>query len=69
MAHNNKRKRRSMGTLILCAVVEIMVLLILFVIIGWNKGVGDWFKSFGKPVVKELDVSGTNSTAVVLMRA
>ena len=69
MAHNNKRKRRSMGTLILCAVVEIMVLLILFVIIGWNKGVGDWFESFGKPVVKELDVSGTNSTAVVLMRA
>ena len=66
---NKKNKRHSWRTLVLCGIIEALVILVLVVVIGWDKGIGEWFASFSAPVVKELDVSGTNSTAVVLMRA
>ena len=54
--------------LLVCAVVEIVVLLTLGVMIGWNYGLGDWFSQFGRPVVKELDLSGIHSPYAVLMQ-
>ena len=62
------RKKRSKTVLLVCAVVEIVVLLTLGVMIGWNYGLGDWFSQFGRPVVKELDLSGIHSPYAVLMQ-
>ncbi|MCI6004430.1 MAG: D-alanyl-D-alanine carboxypeptidase [Blautia sp.] len=55
--------------MLLCLMVEIMVILVLLVIIGWDYGVEDWLKEVTTPVVKELDVSGVNGSHVVLMSA
>ena len=41
--------------MILCLVVEAIVILTLIVIIGWNKGVGDWMESLQRPVVRKLE--------------
>ncbi|MBQ8306315.1 MAG: D-alanyl-D-alanine carboxypeptidase [Blautia sp.] len=49
--------------------LEIVVVLTLVVIIGWDKGIGEWMESFTSPVVRELDVTGINSSHAVLMRA
>lgn len=62
------RKKRSKTVLLVCAVVELVVLLTLGIMIGWNYGVGDWFARFGRPVVKELDISGIHSPYAVLMQ-
>lgn len=55
--------------MLLCLMVEIIVVLVLLVIIGWDYGVEDWMKEVTTPVVKELDVGGVNSSHVVLMSA
>lgn len=55
--------------MLLCLMVEIIVVLVLLVIIGWDYGVEDWLKEVTTPVVKELDVGGVNSSHVVLMSA
>lgn len=44
------------------------MILTLVVIIGWNKGVGDWMESLQKPVVRKLEMSGINSPYAVLMQ-
>ena len=49
-------------------VVEAIVILTLVVIMGWNKGVGDWMESLQKPVVRKLEMSGINSPYAVLMQ-
>ena len=54
--------------MILCLVVEAIVILTLVVIIGWNKGVGDWMESLQRPVVRKLEMSGINSPYAVLMQ-
>lgn len=64
-----KKKKTSKTKMLLCLMVEIMVILVLLVIIGWDYGVEDWLKEVTTPVVKELDVSGVNSSHVVLMSA
>ena len=38
----------------LCLLVEALVILTLVVIIGWNKGVGDWMESLQRPGVRKL---------------
>ena len=43
------------------------MILILVVIIGWDYGIEGWLEDFTTPVVKELDVSGVNSSHVVLI--
>ena len=48
--------------------VEAIVILTLIVIIGWNKGVGDWMESLQRPVVRKLEMSGINSPYAVLMQ-
>ena len=52
----------------LCLIVEAIVILTLVVIIGWNKGVGDWMESLQRPVVRKLEMSGINSPYAVLMQ-
>lgn len=70
MASKRRRRRKSRGTrLILCALVEIVILLTLVVVIGWNKGVKDWLLTFQRPVVSNLDLSGINSPNAVLIQA
>lgn len=64
-----KKKRVSKTKMLLCLIVEIIVVLVLLVIIGWDYGVEDWLKEVTAPAVKELDVSGVNSSHVVLMSA
>ena len=49
------KKQVNKIKMILCLVVEAIVILTLVVIIGWNKGVGDWMESLQKPVVRKLD--------------
>lgn len=70
MASNRRTKKKTNKTkIIFCAVIEILVLLALVIMIGWNKGVKDWMLNFNRPVVKELDISGINSPYAVLMQA
>lgn len=64
-----KRQKHNGARIAFCAFVEVIVMLILVVIIGWNKGVKDWLEDLGTPVVKEVDVSGINSTCAVLIQA
>ena len=52
----------------LCLLVEAIVILTLVMIIGWNKGVGDWMESLQRPVVRKLEMSGINSPYAVLMQ-
>lgn len=61
-------KKKNKMKLLLCVIVEMIVVLLLVVMIGWNYGVGNWLREFTRPVVKELDVSGINSTYAVLMQ-
>lgn len=48
---------------------EVLIMLTLVVIIGWNKGVKEWFEELSRPVVKEVDVTGINSTHAILIHA
>ena len=62
------KKQVNKIKMILCLVVEAIVILTLVVIIGWNKGVGDWMESLQRPVVRKLEMSGINSPYAVLMQ-
>lgn len=62
-------RRDRVLRLILCGLVEVIVIVCLVLMIGWNRGIGTWLTEMGKPVVKELDLSGINSTHAVLMQA
>lgn len=67
------RKRRksgsNIGKIVFCAFMEIIVMLTLVIVIGWNKGVKDWFAEINRPVVKEVDVTGINSSNAILIQA
>lgn len=70
MAVNRRTKKKTNKTkIILCAVIEVIVILTLVLMIGWDKGVKGWLESLNRPVVKELDISGINSPYAVLMQA
>ena len=59
--------------MVFCIAVELIVVLILVLVVGWNYGMGtqlfDWIEQMRKPVVKELDISGINSPNAILMQA
>lgn len=63
------KKRRNPNKLFLCVLVELIVLAILAGIIGWNHGLEDFLWNMSRPVVKELDLSGIQSSQAVLMQA
>lgn len=74
VARRRRRRRRNSGKRILvCAVIEIVVLLALGVVLCWNKGVSSWVGNlsgvFDRAVVKDVDLSGIHSTNAVLMDA
>ena len=64
-----RKKWKNTAKLIFCAAVELIVIFVLVLMIGWNKGIGSWFLNLSKPVVKELDLSGIYSTHAILMPA
>ena len=47
--------------MLICALIEVAVLLALAVVICWDKGISSWVGNFtgifDRPVVKELDLS------------
>lgn len=71
MARRRRRKKQkhSAARIAFCAFWEIIIMLILVVIIGWDKGVKNWLESFTAPVVKEVDLTGINSSSAVLIEA
>jgi D-alanyl-D-alanine carboxypeptidase (penicillin-binding protein 5/6) len=71
VAHRRRRRRKKQSKLKLlcCFLVELVVLLTLVLMVGWNYGVEDWIMSFQRPLVKELDLSGINSPYAVLMQS
>ena len=68
-ANRRTKKKTNKAKIIFCVVVEVLVVLTLMLMVGWNKGVKDWLQDFNRPVVKELDISGINSPYAVLMQA
>ena len=72
-----RRKRRNgrsyawryRGRIVACVFVEILIICALFIMVGWNKGVKEWFQQFEQPVLKEVDISGINSPDAILMQA
>lgn len=62
-----KQKRR----ILISAIAEILILSVLAVVFCWNQGIGakvaGFWGSFDQPPVKQVDVSGINSSNVTLM--
>lgn len=71
MARKRRRRKkdRNIAKIVLSAFIEILVMLTLVVIIGWNKGVKEWFAQFELPVVKSVDITGINSSYAILIQA
>lgn len=66
----SRRKRKvNKMKLLMCGLVELFVVIVLAVIIGWNYGLETWFQDMARPAVKELDISGINSQYAVLIHA
>lgn len=64
-----RKKKANKTTVALLMILEITVIIIFVLMIGWNKGIKTWLEDFNRPLVKELDISGINSSHAVLMRA
>ena len=68
-----KRRRKQRRRILVSAVIEILILVVLAGAFCWNRGLGakvtGLLSRFDGPPVKELDVTGVNSTNVVLMDA
>ncbi len=69
MAGRKKKKKMNKTKLLMCFMVELAVIFVLGVMIGWDYGVEDWILEITRPVVKEVDLSGVNSSHAVLMTA
>lgn len=74
MATGNSRKRKrkkriNKTKLLFCFLVELAVVLVLTIMIGWRYGLEDWFADITRPVVKEVDLSGIYSSNAVLISA
>ena len=65
------RRRKQRRRILVSAVIEILILVVLVGAFCWNRGLGAKVSGvlgiFDRPPVKELDVTGVNSTNVVLM--
>lgn len=70
-----RRQKNSGKRIFVCAMIEILVLLTLGIVIGWDKGVSTQVTDFAanimgqfdRPAVKDLDLTGIRSTNAVLM--
>lgn len=65
---SRKRKRRQRQTLLFVLAV-VFVFFGLELLIEWGSGIGSWMGELKKPVVKELDLSGINSSYAILIQA
>lgn len=69
---SRKQRKQNKGRMIFYIAMEMIVVLILVLVVGWNYGMGtqlvEWIEQMRKPVVKELDISGINSPYAVLMQ-
>lgn len=61
--------RLSFGRVMLCALVECIVLAVLAVIVGWDRGVGEWVAGLRAPVVRKLELDGISSPYAILIQA
>ena len=65
------QKRKRQKRIIISVVAEILILVLLAGAFCWNRGLGAKFSGivgvFDQPPVKELDVTGVNSSNVLLM--
>ena len=74
MAARRRRRRRgyarrNAGRIVLCTFIEVIVICALVIMVGWNKGMKEWFAQFQQPILKEVDISGINSPNAILMQA
>ena len=67
--NSRRRKNARAGRLVFCVFIEILAVTALILMIGWNRGIGDWMREVTRPTVKELDISGIHSPNAVLMQA
>lgn len=67
------RRKKQRRRVLISALVEVLILAVLAFAFCWNRGLGTkisgFFGRFDRPPVKELDVTGVNSSNVVLMDA
>lgn len=68
-----KKKKNSWRNRIICLVAEILAVIALLLVFSQNFGFGYqitvWVNQLIKPAVKELDITGINSSYAVLMQA
>lgn len=64
-----KKKKVNKMKLLMCGLVELIVILTLVLMIGWNYGIEDWLQNMARPAIRELDISGINSPYAVLIHA
>ena len=67
----NQRRRKQRRRMVVSALIEVLILVLLAGAFCWDRGlsakVSGLFGRFDGPPVKELDVTGVNSSNVVLM--
>ena len=67
--NRRRRRRRRKIKALICAVLEILIVLTVVLIAGWKFGIGSWLSQLGSPAVKSLDLSGITSTHAILIQA
>lgn len=71
MAKNRNRRKKERRRMVISALIELLILVLLAGVFCWNRGlsarVSGFLGVFDRPPVKELDVTGVNSSNVVLM--
>ena len=69
---SGKKKKNSWRNRIICLVAEILAVIALLLVLSQNFGFGYqitvWVNQLIKPAVKELDITGINSSYAVLMQ-
>ena len=70
MAARRRRRRRgyarrNAGRIVLCTFIEVIVICALVIMVGWNKGMKEWFAQFQQPILKEVDISGIKASFVL----
>ena len=65
------RRKKQRRRVLISALVEVLILAVLAFAFCWNRGletkISGFFGRFDRPPVKELDVTGVNSSNIVLM--
>lgn len=68
---SRRKKKNHTKRMLICALAEILALLLLAAAMSWERGLGAWVEGlasmFDRPVVKEISLSGIKSTNAILM--